>query len=106
MPRRQSLTDVRTPTGWGVEGATLHDDARLSIEGQSLNRGADFFEYEWAFTIAPADIPVLVEAIGGTTDDDPLPLLATLFHAESRIDLRRLLDRHGVRFTFWSRVGD
>ena len=106
MPRRQPLTDVRTPTSRRAVWAMLHDDGRLTIEGQSLSRGADFFEYEWAFTIAPADIPVLAAAIGGTADDDPLPLLATLYQAEARIDLRRLLDRHGVRSTFWSRVGD
>ncbi|WP_144122475.1 hypothetical protein [Catellatospora sichuanensis] len=104
--RRQPLTEVRTPTSWRAEWATLHDDGRLTVEGQSLSRGADFFEYEWAFTIAPADIAALVTALGGLDGDDPLALLATLFQAESRVDLRRLLQRHGVQFGFWSRVGD
>ncbi|GIF98116.1 hypothetical protein [Catellatospora citrea] len=104
--RKQTLTDVRTPSSWRAEWATLHDDGRLTVEGQSLSRGADFFEHEWAFTIAPADIPALVAMLRGADGDDPLALLETLFQAEARVDFRRLLDRHGVRFGFWSRVGD
>ncbi|GAA1363831.1 hypothetical protein [Catellatospora chokoriensis] len=104
--RKQTLTDVRAPGSWRAAWATVHDDGRLTVEGQSLSRGADFFEYEWAFTIAPADIAALVTALGGSAGDDPLALLATLYEGEARVDLRRLLDRNGVRFGFWSRVGD
>ncbi|MCF2531575.1 hypothetical protein [Yinghuangia soli] len=52
--------------------ARLTDAGDLVIDGQDLNDG----EYEYAMTVAAAQVPVVLGALGGTPDDDVLALLA------------------------------
>ncbi|NUT32741.1 MAG: hypothetical protein HOV79_06660 [Hamadaea sp.] len=104
--REETLHQTRSADGSRTVWATVHDDGRLSIEGQSLSRSADFFEYEWAFTVAADHVDRLREALGGAPGADPVPLLRELFEADPFTDLRALLTGNDVAYEFWSRVGD
>jgi hypothetical protein len=44
-----------------------NDNGSVGICGQSLSDGG---EYEWAFTVAPDDLPALWAAFGTSTDED------------------------------------
>ena len=80
--------------------AKLRPDGALVIEGQDLTSG----EYEYALTVAPADVPRVVEALGGGAD--VLALLQA--HAELVVTTgeRRWLLSLGIEPGFWARVGD
>jgi len=91
--------------------ARLGEDGSLVIEGQDLGAVAEDFwgspEYEWTITVAPAALPRLVTALGGSPgDDDPLDLLAARYRDDERCATRTFLEDAGVPFEFWNRVGD
>ena len=104
--REIPLHETRSTDGSRTVWATYDDAGSLSIEGQSLSRSADFFEYEWAFTVDAEHLPALVSALGGQPGDDVTVLLRALFAADSHPDLRDIFQRHDIPFRFWSRVGD
>lgn len=82
--------------------ATLHGEGSVSIEGQDLSGVFSWSEYEYAMTIAPSDVPRLVEALGGSEGDDVLDLLY-----QRRGDLRSeksWLEEHEVPHDFWNRI--
>jgi hypothetical protein len=81
-------------------GAHAWSDGAVTIEGQDLGPntpGGEEFEYY--FTVEPADVPLLVAALGGTGDDDPLALLAA--HGEEIVTHgeMRWLREHEVPFS-------
>jgi hypothetical protein len=104
------LRDRRDAGGTRWLGAAWRDGA-IVIEGQDLGPGVEaafgegLTEYEWTWTIPPEGIASLVEALGGTHDDDPLVLLKRWFDAHG-VDPGSHLREAGVPVDFWSRVGD
>jgi hypothetical protein len=103
----------RSVTLWAADG--LHVWARsvpgrgLEISGQDL-RGAAFFgpgvsEYEYAFTISPADVPTVVAALGGDPGSDVLDVLASRGAELVKAGESRWLAAQGITPDFWSRVG-
>ena len=78
--RRVELWHGRDHNGTRSIWAVLLPDGRLKIEGQDLGPGVAIWgeglsEYEWDWTVAAADVPRLVEILGGREGDDPLALL-------------------------------
>lgn len=69
--RRLVLRSTRTGRDVRHLEATLAPDGAVLIEGQDLGPaveriwGEGLTEYEWAWRIAPADVPAAVAAIGG-----------------------------------------
>lgn len=61
-------------------GVTLERDGRLVFAGQDLNGYLGAEEYEYMVTVPAADVPRVVEALGGAPGDDVLTLVAA--HAE------------------------
>jgi hypothetical protein len=103
----QSRDDRGTRSLW----ATTLADGRLKIEGQDLGPsvsifGADFTEYEWDWTIAAADVPLLPEYFGGKLGDDPIPLLGHWIKQGNGRDPGQHLKDAGLELEFWSRLGD
>lgn len=92
----------------------LHVRARVTgagavvIDGQDLSatwpRDHPAREHEYALTVAPGDVPRLVEALGGSPGDDVLDLLAA--RGEEVVTAGELtwLGRHGLVAELWSRV--
>jgi hypothetical protein len=109
--RRAELWQGRDHNGTRSIWAVLLADGRLRIEGQDLGPGVaiwgeGFTEYEWDWTVAPADVPRVVEVLGGTDDDDPLELLARWSRESGGRDPGQHLKSAGIALEFWSRVGD
>ena len=79
------------------------NDGAVSIEGQDLGPntpGGDGYEY--FLTVAPAEVPLLVAALGGGADDDPLALLAAHGTGIVQGGESRWLKEHGVPFTLYT----
>jgi hypothetical protein len=75
--------------------AYLDDDRNLHIEGQDLGPAtapvsADG-EYEWFETIDSADVPRLVQRLGGEPGADVLELLEKRWSGKRSYDLEKLL---------------
>jgi hypothetical protein len=87
--------------------AELRADGTLVILGHDLNRsnlwGA---EYEYDLTVAPADVPRVVAALGGAAGGDVLALLKANWPEIMRHGERRWLEGLGIEPGFWSRIGD
>jgi hypothetical protein len=103
----QSRDDRGTRSLW----ATTLADGRLKIEGQDLGPsvsifGADFTEYEWDWTIAAADVPLLPEYFGGKLGDDPIPLMRHWIKQANGRDPGQHLKDAGLELEFWSRLGE
>jgi len=109
--RRVELWHGRDHNGTRSIWAVLLPDGRLKIEGQDLGRGVAIWgeglsEYEWDWTVAEADVPRLVEILGGREGDDPLALLAIWSRDSRGRDPGQHLKESGLTLGFWSRVGD
>ena len=79
--------------------AVVYDDGSLVIEGQDLGPdtpGGDDLEY--FFTIEPADVPLLVAALGGADGADPLELLEEQGAAIVMAGEMHWLDQHQVPY--------
>jgi hypothetical protein len=83
--------------------AKLDAKGALVINGQDLRPSNGWEEYEYAFTIPSADLPLIGAALHGTHDNDVLGLLAA---GGERIvpGVKRWLDDVGARYEFWSRI--
>lgn len=107
-PRRTTnvvLHEERTQSLWRTLTARVSQEGDLRVDGQDLSRSMG--EYEWAYTVKAADLPALMNALGGTGDDDLLTLLsARCTGREADRQLRRLLDQHDIPFGFWSRIDE
>ena len=74
--------------------AYLDADGSLHVDGQDLGPAtamvSDDGEYEWFQTIAAADLPRLLELLGGEPGDDVLDTLA-LYAGQKSYEFERLL---------------
>jgi|tagenome__1003787_1003787.scaffolds.fasta_scaffold17860392_2 hypothetical protein len=99
MPGR-SITYVRAPGG------------SVCIEGQDVGAavgsimGGGFSEYEWSWTIAKAEVPAAIAALGGKPGSDVIGLLRRWETSYRGQDPGQFLKDAGVRMDFWSRFGD
>ena len=107
---RRTVTLRHERTGRDVRwlGAYVDGAGTLHIDGQDLGPGTAIVssdgEYEWFETIAAADVPRLVVALGGAPGDDVLDLLARDWTGPRSYDFERLLRESGipVAITTWS----
>jgi hypothetical protein len=103
----QSHDDRGTRSIW----ATTLADGRLKLEGQDLGASVSIFgeglrEYEWDWTVAAADVPLLPEHFGGKPGDDPIPLIRHWLKQSNGRDPGQHLKAAGLELQFWSRLGD
>ena len=103
----QSRDDGGTRSLW----ATMLADGGLSLEGQDLGGSVAVFgegmtEYEWAWTVAADDVPLLAAAFGGKLGDDPIPLIRHWVKQGNGRDPGQHLKDAGFAVEFWSRIGD
>lgn len=83
--------------------AELNAEGALVINGQDLGPPNGWSEYEYAFTIPPAELPLIRAELDGTHDDSVLDLLAA--NAERIAPaVKSWLDAAGARYEFWSRI--
>ena len=105
------LWQTRDAGGTRYLDATLTAEGELVIAGQDLGPGVEqvfgegLIEYEYALTVAAADVPALAAALGATGGDVLAALQAT-FGRGQVIGPAALLDEHDIPYEFWSRVGD
>jgi hypothetical protein len=82
------------------------------IDGQDLGPsvervfGEGIREYEWIRTIPSAEVPKLVNILGGSADTGVLEALETWLFRHQPTDLEKLIQEHDLSATFWSRLGD
>lgn len=110
-PKAQTRAILRNERAEGdlrYLGATYSSEGNLVIEGQDLGNAVEaafgYREYEWAWTIARADLPKLAAALDTRTD-----LMAALEHRFSgpaAAQLAAFLQEHNIPHTGWSRIGD
>ena len=106
------LRDQQDADGSRYLDATLGADGRLLIEGQDIGAGVErqfgegMREYEWSWTVRPADVPAAVAALDGAPDEPPLAAIARWSAAHEGVDPGRALKKAGVPVEFWSRLGD
>lgn len=98
--RTVTLHDRDTLHVW----ATLLDDGRLRIEGQDLGGYFGASEYEYAFTVATADVPTIRAALDADESDDLLSVLEAAGAAIVARGERAWLVGLGITPEFWSRV--
>jgi len=88
--------------------ASLTAEGDLVIEGQDLGDTVEKYfgvrEYEWVWTIRAGDIPVLLKALGSTSD--VLTALSMRFTGDNAAELKSFLDSNEIPHEVWSRMGD
>ena len=110
--RRLVIWRGRDHNGSRLLEAILLADGSLRIEGQDLGAavtaafGNDFREYEFDWSVAAADVPHVMQALGGSPGDDPLELIQRWTQASRGRDPGQFLRDAGVELRFWSRIGD
>ncbi len=107
-PRRVSLRAERNGADSRFLDAWLDDDGALHLDGQDLGPGtaavSDDGEYEWFRTIPAAELPRLVELLGGEPGEPILDLLARRYTARGSYELERVIRESGIRsgLSVWS----
>jgi hypothetical protein len=109
--RRVVLRNTTGPEGLRHLDARVGARGDVVIEGQDLGSGVEEIfgarEYEWTWTVAAADVPALVRALGGDEGDDVLNLLGALYSDPRHPGIEAFVGRgKSVPAEFWSRVGD
>ena len=108
MPRTIVLRDLRDEGGIQHLEATLKTSGEPIVSGQDLGPGVSKVfgvrEYEWAWTISPAECRKLHAALG--TESDLMSALGEQFSEERARRLRPFLDSHGIEYESWGRLGD
>ena len=100
--RRVTLRNERRTDGsWLNLWAHLDEEGCLHIDGQDLGpvtrSVSSDGEYEYFMTIAAADVPRLVELLGGGPGEDILGLLRRKWTCEKSYELEDLLRKSGIR---------
>jgi hypothetical protein len=95
-PRRQIvLRSERSGADCRYLWASIDEDGRLHIDGQDLGPAtapvSPDGEYEWFETIAAADVPRVVELLGGRPGDDVLDVLERGFTGDRSYELEARL---------------
>lgn len=99
--RRVTLHTGNSLSVW----ACTHEDGRLSIEGHDLSPPIGN-EYEYALTVAPNDVPRVLEALGGRDGQDVLELVETHATAIVKGGEMSWFQSLGIKPEFWSRIDD
>ena len=91
--------------------ATRLSDGRLRIEGQDLGPGVatlgkGLSEYEWAWTVAAADVPRIAALLGSPAGADPIAVMRAWIQEGNGRDPGIALKKSGLTLEFWSRLGD
>jgi hypothetical protein len=90
-----NLRDERQGRDRRALDAEIRDDGALVIRGQDLGPGtssmSDGGEYEWADTFAAHDVPKLVAALGGTSDQPIVELLQQRYTGAGSYELERIV---------------
>ena len=104
------LRQTRDENGTRHLRAVLASNGDVKIKGQDLGVGVEkffgegFMEYEYILTIRTADVPVLRDALGASSD-----VLSALQQHFSNLDVadpRSFLEEYDIRYEFWSRIGE
>ena len=83
--------------------AELNANGSLVINGHDLGPPNSWSEYEFAFTIPPAELPLIRAELDGSDDDPVLDLLVA--NAERIAPaVKGWLDAVGAHYQFWSRT--
>lgn len=101
----------RTVTLWSANGLTVTArrgiDDNLVIDGQDLRPspilGGEITEYEYGFSVARTDIPIVLAALRAAPDADVLDVLESAGTEVVKIGESRWLAEIGVEADFWSR---
>lgn len=104
------LRATKGPDGTRHLEARRRPDGGLVVEGQDLGPGVRALfgagEYEWTWTVEPADVPAAAAALGGVPGADPLAVVGVWAAAHPGSDPGSALRDAGVPIGFWSRIGD
>jgi hypothetical protein len=105
------VDEQRTVTLWSANGLTVTArrgiDDNLVISGQDLKSspfGSEITEYEYGFSVAKADIPIVLAALRAEPDADVLDVLESAGPELVRFGESRWLAEIGVEAEFWSRA--
>ena len=102
------LRDEKQPNDTRLLEASLNSTGDVVIEGRDWGDSVEQIlgerEYEWAWTIASADVPALLKALGAT--DNVLVALQAQFSGERAGELSAFLETHAIPTRYWSRLGD
>jgi hypothetical protein len=76
--------------------------------GPSVERvfGEGLREYEWKRTVPAAEVPRLLEALGGSPGGDILDALEAWLVTHPPAQLEQLIAECAITSQFWSRIGD
>jgi len=102
------LRDIKDADGVRQLNASLTGEGDLVIEGwdfgDSVERILGVREYEWIWTVRAGDFPVLLHALGGSSD--LLAALSQRFSDDKAAELKSFLTSHDIPHESWSRMGD
>ncbi|QLY28206.1 hypothetical protein H0264_22750 [Nocardia huaxiensis] len=88
---------------WARDGlyidVSLRDSGELAFDAQHLRNGG---EYEYALTVPPDQVPLVLAALGGAAGDDVLALLQANAETIVRRGEKSWLESIGVTPGFWS----
>ncbi|WP_142392578.1 hypothetical protein [Mycobacterium sp. 3519A] len=104
-PRHINLrSEHRDDGSWLNLDATLGDDGSLHINGQDFGPVTRMIssdgEYEYFYTIAAANVPALVAALGGEPGTDVIDMLAQRYSGDASYQLEREIRSSGVDYRF------
>jgi hypothetical protein len=92
--------------------AYVEHDGDFALDGQDLGPsvegvfGAGIREYEWKRTVSAAEVPALLDALGGAEGSDVLDALEAWLSTHEPVELETLIQERNIPSTFWSRAGD
>ncbi len=93
--RAVKLRSERSGPDWRNLWASVDAEGNLHIDGQDLGPRTKIVspdgEYEWFQTVQAADVPKLLELLGGAPETDVLDFLATHWSGNRSYELERLL---------------
>ncbi|MEA2685080.1 MAG: hypothetical protein QOE93_275 [Actinomycetota bacterium] len=106
--RKVTLRAERDGADYRHLEAYLDGEGRLHVDGQDLGPATAIVssdgEYEWFETIAAADVPRVVEILGGQLGDDVLDILERDFTGAQSYDFEARLRASGIEVNLhtWS----
>ncbi len=104
--RTVTLRDLQTGPNRVIDIARIDAEGNFRLEGHDLGPGtsmvSDDGEYEWIYVVAGADIPRLIEFLGGAGSDDLLDLLERDWTGSKAGELGAKLRASGLKFSFSS----
>ncbi len=93
--REVMLRSERDGEDWRLLSAYVDASGNLHIDGHDLGPGtapvSSDGEYEWFQTVRAADVPRLIEVLGGKPGDDVLDLLGSAYRGKRSYELEEIL---------------